>query len=115
MEKVSRAAMDALEPKRPGRKAKTEEEQEISTLSKERTTLKKQVSHWKTRYEIAQTFIDLIREEEERQSREEKKKKRQKTEKEALPSRAGTPMATVDDGESDGDQRSESEEVGEKE
>ena len=115
MEKVSQAAMNALEPKSPGRKAKTEEEQEISILSKESISLKKEVGHWKMRYEVAQTFIDLMREEDKRLSRGEKKKKRKSGKKEVLPYRPGPSMATVDDGESDGDQHVQSEEVGEKE
>jgi transposase len=115
MEKVSRAAVDALEPKKSGRKAKTEEEQEISILSKESTSLKKELNQWKTRYEVAQAFIDLTREEERRLSREEKKKKRGKAEKEVLPSWPGPTVASVDDGKSDGNQHGKSEEVGEKE
>jgi hypothetical protein len=115
MEKVSRAAVDALEPKKSGRKAKTEEEQEISILSKQSTSLKKELNQWKTRYEVAQAFIDLTREEERRLSREEKKKKRRKAEKEVLPSWPGPTVASVDDGKSDGNQHGKSEEVGEKE
>ena len=115
MEKVSRAAVEALEPKTPGRKAKTEQDQEISILSKRHTSLAKEVNHWKTRYEVAQAFIDLTREEERRQRREGKKKKRKRPEKEVLPSRPEAAMASADDGESYGDQHKESEEVGGKE
>lgn len=115
MEKVSRAAVDALEPKKPGRKAKTEQHQEISILSKHRTSLEKEAKHWKMRYEVAQAFIDLTREEERRQRKEGKKKKRRSPEKEVLPFRSGPSLASVDDGESDGHQHPESDEVGKKE
>ena len=115
MEKVSRAAVEALEPKKPGRKATTEQDQEISILSKRHTFLAKELNHWKTRYEVAQAFIDLTREDERRQRREGKKKKRRSPAKEVLPSRAGSPLASVGDGESDGHQHPESDEVGKKE
>ncbi len=115
MEKVSRAAVDALGPKKPGRKAKTAQDQEISILSKRGTSLEKELNHWKTRYEVAQAFIDLTREDERRQRREGKKKKRRGPEKEVLPSRSGSPLASVDDGKSDGHQHPESDEVGKKE
>jgi transposase-like protein len=115
MEKVSQAAVDALELKKPGRKAKTEQDQEISILSKRHTFLAKEVNHWKTRYEVAQAFIDLTREEERRQRREGKKKKRKRPEKDVFSSRPEAAMASADDGESDGDQHKESEEVGDKE
>lgn len=107
MEKVSRAAVEALEPKRPGRKAKTEQEQEISILSKRSSTLQKQVSHWKMRYEVAQTFLDLIREDE---------KKKGKPAKRAAPaSGPATPVAPGGAGEGDGNPPPESAEVAEQE
>jgi transposase-like protein len=115
MEKVSRAAVDALEPKTPGRKAKTAQDQEISILSKRGTSLKKELNHWKTRYEVAQAFIDLTREDERRQRREGTKKKRRSPEKGVLPSRSGSPLASVDDGESDGHQHPESDAMEKKE
>ena len=71
MEKVAQAAWEALEPKKPGRKGKTEEQQKVEDLTKKRTSLEKQVTHWKTRYEVAQAFIDLAREEERRQKKKE--------------------------------------------
>ena len=115
MEKVSRAAVEALEPKKPGRKAKTEQDQEISILSKRGTSLEKEMNNWKTRYEVAQAFIDLTREDERRQRKEGKKKKRRSPEKEIFSSRSGSPLASMDDGESDGHQHPESDEVGKKE
>ena len=115
MEKVSQAAVDALEPKKPGKKARTEQDQEISILSRRHTSLEKELSHWKMRYEVAQAFIDLTRGDERRQRREGKKKKRRRPEKEVLPSWPGPTVASVDDGKSDGNQHGKSEEVGEKE
>jgi hypothetical protein len=73
------------------------------------------MNHWKTRYEVAQAFIDLTREEERRQRKEKKKKKRKGAEKEVLPSRPGLSLASVDDGKGHGDQHGQSEEVGKKE
>ena len=115
MEKVSRAAVDALEPKKPGKKARTEQDQEISILSKRHTSLEKEVSHWKMRYEVAQAFIDLTREEERRQRREGKKKKQKGVEKKVLTSRPGPLLASADDGKGHGDKRSKPGEVEEKE
>jgi hypothetical protein len=73
------------------------------------------MNHWKTRYEVAQTFIDLTREEERRQRKEGKKKKRGRPEKEVLPCRSNPSLASVDDGSSHGDQHSEPDKVEEKE
>ena len=67
------------------------------------------------RYEVAQAFIDLTREEERRQRKEGKKKKRRRPEKTVLPSRPGPLLASVDDGESNGHQHRKPGEVEEKE
>jgi transposase-like protein len=115
MEKASQAAVEVLEQKKPGRKAKTAQDEEISILSKRSTSLEKDVNHWKTRYEVAQAFIDLTREEERRQRKEWKKKKRRSPEKEVLLCRSNPSLASVDDGESDGDQHPEPEKVEKKE
>jgi hypothetical protein len=73
--------------------------------------LEKELNHWKTRYEVAQAFIDLTREQERRLGKEEKKKKRKGPEKEVLPCRSNPSLASVDDGASDGDQHPGPEEV----
>jgi transposase-like protein len=61
MEKADRAAMEALTPKSPGRKGKTEEEKELTKAKKAKTALEKDVKLWKTKYEIAMTFVELHR------------------------------------------------------
>jgi transposase-like protein len=71
MEKVSQAAMEALEPRKSGRKGKSAETQEIEELMRKTSGLEKTVDHWKMRYEIAQAFIDLTR-----KTPSDKKKKR---------------------------------------
>ena len=69
MEKVSQAAMEALEPKKSGRKGRSEQEKKVAELSKRATSLEKDVKHWKTRFEVAQAFIELSREQERRERR----------------------------------------------
>jgi hypothetical protein len=75
MEKVSQAAMEALEPKMSGRKGKSQEEKKVAELSQRASSLEKDVKHWKTRFEVAQAFIELTREQERRDRMQGKKKK----------------------------------------
>ena len=121
LEKVEQAAMEALEPKRAGRKGKSEEEKQIMELSKRQSSLEKDVKHWKTRYEVAQAFIDITREQEEaelrvernrrkRERRKQKKKPRSGPKSAARKARSdgsGARMAEKDDGIGAGDQRVE--------
>jgi hypothetical protein len=64
--------------------------------------LEKDVHHWKTRFEVAQAFIDLSREQERRERVQGKKKKRCKTSQGTTGSvdRSGktTRLAAEDDG-----------------
>ena len=112
MEKASQAAMEALEPKRPGRKGKSAEAQEIETLTKKTTGLEKTVEHWKTRYEVAQAFIDLTREANQSASPGGKKKKRLKVArfpaKEVPEPGVQKSLAGEDDGRDAGDRAGES-------
>lgn len=87
MEKVDRAAMEALTPKLPGRKGKSPEEAELSAMIKEKALLEKDLTHWKQKYEIAMTFVELHRKllngeelpgEEAPPSRKKKKRRRLK-------------------------------------
>jgi hypothetical protein len=75
--------------------------------------LEKDVEHWKTRFEVAQAFIELSREQERRQ---EKKKKRLETSKGASGGVAATGdkarLAPVDDGRGAGHPEAEPGEVG---
>ena len=87
MEKVDQAAMEALTPKSPGRKGQSAEEAELSAMKKEKALLEKDLDHWKQKYEIAMTFVDLHRKvlngeelpgEEAAPSRKKKKRRRLK-------------------------------------
>jgi transposase-like protein len=127
VEKVEQVAMEALKPKPPGRKGKSEEEKKIMELSKTQSSLEKDVKHWKTRYEVAQAFIDITREQEEaelrternrskRERRKQKKKPRSSPKPAARAARSagtGAGMAEKDDGDSAGNQRVESGEMDE--
>ena len=61
MQKADEASMEALEPKPPGRKAKTEDEQAMAELNGQVDELQKELELWKTKYEIAKAFLDLER------------------------------------------------------
>ena len=73
-----------LEPKKPGRKSKSEEALKIIELSKKQSSLEKDVEQWKTRYEVAQAYIDIVHDDQEREARSERnrrKRERQKSKK----------------------------------
>lgn len=61
MDKADRASVEALEPQRPGKKPKGREEVEIRELASEKATLAKELEHWKQKYEVAKTFLELER------------------------------------------------------
>ena len=61
MEKMDQAAVEALEPRKPGRKQKTVQELENEELVAGKTSLEKELDHWKQKYEVAKTFLDLQR------------------------------------------------------
>ena len=127
MEKAEQAAKGALEPKKPGRRGKSEEEQRIIELSKQQSSLEQEVEHWKKRYEVAQRFIDLQRKQEERErarerARQQKERGRRKKKQQGSGRRSSgkvlarreTPwLAVVDDGADAGDQDGEPEELDE--
>jgi hypothetical protein len=76
---------------------------------KETTGLQKKVDHWKTRYEVAQAFIDLTREAEQKQQRGRKKKKKRRRPSDGVPkSGSENVVASLDDGQNAGDSHSES-------
>jgi transposase-like protein len=62
MEKAQEGARAALEPQRPGRKGKGEEELRITELSRRQSSLEREVEQWKTRYEVMKKFAELARE-----------------------------------------------------
>jgi hypothetical protein len=112
MEKASQVAMQSLEPKKPGRNGKSAETQEITELMRETTVLQKTVKHWKTRYEVAHAFIELMRDTNRDRVRVAKKKKRLKVtrfpSKQVSESGAKTGLASHDDGRNIGDSIKES-------
>jgi transposase len=81
MEAADQAAMEALEPKRRGRKPTPVSEVEAKELTTSNTSLKKELEHWKTKYEVAKTFIELERQLDQKSSqsgRGEKKHRRRR-------------------------------------
>jgi transposase-like protein len=61
MDKADRGAMDALEPKSPGRKARSMEESQASRVMEENVSLRKELEHWKQKFDVAMTFVELHR------------------------------------------------------
>jgi transposase len=61
MEKTDRASIHALEPKPPGKKPKTRQAVKMEELTTTNTDLEKELDHWKQKYEVARTFLDLTR------------------------------------------------------
>ena len=61
VEKADRAAVEALEPKKRGRKPKTLEQSEVIDLAREKSSLETELEHWKKKYEVAKTFLELER------------------------------------------------------
>ena len=83
MEAADSASMAALEPKRRGRKATPLSETKAQELTTSNTGLQKELAHWKMKYEVAKTFIDLERKLDQEMSstspREKKPRTRRKT------------------------------------
>jgi len=61
MEKADRASVEALEPKKPGKKPKAPQAVEMEQLVAKKTNLEKEIEHWKQKYEVAKTFLELER------------------------------------------------------
>ena len=82
MEAADQAAMEALEPKKPGRKPRPVSESRARELSSSNAELQKELDHWKMKYDVAKTFIDLERQLDhetlEANSGEKKRRKRRK-------------------------------------
>ena len=113
---------EALEPKKPGRKLTAEEQQRITELSRKQSSLEQEVEHWKSRYEVAQDYIDVVHAEEARMERNRRKRERKGQKKKprsaeakssrATASQAGSPrLAVIDGGEGAGDTDGEPEAV----
>lgn len=113
MEKVDRAAMAELEPKAPGRKGPSPAAALVAA-KKEKTSLEKELEHWKMKYEIAMTFVELHRkvlDGEPLPGEEEGEKKRGRTNRKSAekpgPGRSGPGVAGGDDGRGDGGESQE--------
>jgi transposase-like protein len=110
MERVDRAAMAELEPKPPGRKGPSPEEAALTMAKQEKTSLEKELEHWKMKYEIAMTFVELHRKVlngeplpgEEEGEKKRKRGKRGRTAAGSGPGRSGPGVAGGDDGRGDG-------------
>ncbi len=61
MERADQASIEALEPRRPGRKPKPEGEVKSRELVARQEGLEKELAHWKQKYEVARTFLELER------------------------------------------------------
>lgn len=61
MGKADQASIQALEPKKPGKKPKTRQAVEMEELATTKADLEKELEHWKQKYEVAKTFLDLER------------------------------------------------------
>ena len=61
MDKADRASVEALEPKRPGRRGKSEEEVKLEEAEARTAELEKKLAHWQMKYEVAKAYLDLER------------------------------------------------------
>jgi transposase-like protein len=83
LEAADRASAEALEPKPRGRKPKPASEARATELEASNTDLRKDLEHWKTKYQVARTLLDLERKlaRGERLPGEGKKRKRRRKDK----------------------------------
>lgn len=82
VEKADQASVEALEPRKRGRKPRKLEEQEATELMREKSSLEKELDHWKQKYEVAKTFIELERKLERQEQLPARKKTRNQQKKE---------------------------------
>lgn len=61
LEAADRASTEALEPKRRGRKPKPASQKQAAELEANNAGLQKELDHWKMKYEVARTLLDLER------------------------------------------------------
>ena len=81
MEAADRASAEALEPKKRGRKPRPQSEVRTTELESGNAELQQQLKHWKTKYQVARTLLDLERKLERGEAlpgEEGKKRKRRK-------------------------------------
>jgi transposase-like protein len=109
MEKADRAAMEALEPQKAGRKGRSKEQVDITKLTGEKASMEKDLNRWKQKYGIAMTFVDLHRKilngqdlPGEEKGRGKKRRSSHKTSKKDGRNRRAKGMDNSDDGVGDG-------------
>ena len=61
MEAADRASAEALSPKKRGRKPKPASEVQRAELEESHAGLHKELDHWKMKYQVARTLLDLER------------------------------------------------------
>lgn len=61
MEEADRVGAETLEPKSPGRRPKSASELETTKLETSNAELAKELEHWKKKYQVAHTLLDLER------------------------------------------------------
>jgi transposase-like protein len=61
MEAVDRASIEALEPKKRGRKPRPQAEVKSEELKQKATRLEREMDRWRQKYEVAKTILDLQR------------------------------------------------------
>ena len=90
MEAADLASAEALEPKKRGRKPRPAIEQQTTELKAGNAELQKQLKHWKTKYQVARTLLDLERKLERGEPGERGKKgRRRKAGKTTMGNRPG--------------------------
>jgi transposase-like protein len=91
MEAADRASAAALEPKRRGRKPKAASEVQKSELEASNAGLHKELDHWKTKYQVARTMLDLERKLDRGEPLPGEKGKKRKQRKKKGPAAKGGP------------------------
>jgi len=81
MEAADQAAMEALEPKQRGRRPTPVSEVQAKELTASNANLQKELDHWKTKYEVAKTFIELERQLDQKSSSSGRGKKNRRRRK----------------------------------
>lgn len=82
VEKADQASVEALEPRKRGRKPRKLKEREATELMREKSSLEKELDHWKQKYEVAKTFIELERKLERQEQLPARKKTKNQQKKE---------------------------------
>jgi transposase-like protein len=78
MEKAREAMREALAPKPAGRPARPESDLAIKELRKDKAGLEKELEHWKTKFEVAKTLLELERKYDRGPASSEEGKKKQR-------------------------------------